>query len=193
MMALRSLVCLLCSGLMMLEAAAAPRKLVLTSVAGEGAFNNIKRRLGRDITIEVRDQDGNPVEGADVVFTPPGFGPSVTFLNNPGPFKTKSDAAGRASTMGLTPNAIEGRFNVRVSVAVGAVQETAVISQSNTMAGGIGAAKGGSGKKFVLLGLVGGGAAAGVFALKGRSGGGNGPTTPATTIAIGSISVGAPR
>lgn len=193
MMALRKVVCLLCSGLV-LQAAAAPRKLVLTSVAGEGAFNNIKRKLGRDITIEVRDQDGNPVEGADVVFTPPGFGPSVSFLNNSGPFKTKTDAAGRASTAGLTPNAIEGRFNVRIVASVGSIQESAVISQSNTLAGGIASAKtGGSSKKYLILGLVGGGAAAGAFAFKGRSSGSNGPSTPATTIAIGSISVGAPR
>lgn len=193
MMALRKLVCLLCSGLV-LAAAAPPRKLVLSSVAGEGAFNNIKRKLGRDITIEVRDQDGNPVEGADVVFAPPGFGPSVVFLNNPGPFKTKSDAAGRASTVGLTPNAIEGRFNIRVAVSAGPVTETAVVSQSNTLAGGIATpGGGGSSKKYLILGLVGGGAAAGAFALKGRSGGSSANTGPATTIAIGSISVGAPR
>jgi hypothetical protein len=176
--------------------AQAAERLQISVLEGEGAFNNIRRKLGRNLAVAVQTQDEQPVEGAQVTFTLPVDGPSGTFPGNQRVFETRTDARGKASTPVITPNDVEGRFNILVKVHTPAGDASRVIAQSNTAAGGLGEIKsGGGGKKFlVLLGLA-GGVAGGVLVAT-RRGGGSGssgaPPTP-TTLTIGVVSVGGPR
>lgn len=183
---------LLTAALFQAQPAALPSKLNVTVLEGEGAFNNIKQRLGRNIRIAVRDDAGQPVAGAKVTFTAPAVGPGVSFGKAGNKFETVTDERGNAATDGLVPNASEGSFGVRVVVASGAIQQTHLVRQSNTLAGGITPLKKGSGgKKALIIGILAGGAAAGLaFGLRG--GGGSAAPGPAS-ISIDNISVGGPR
>jgi hypothetical protein len=185
------------SALAQAQSAQVPAGLNISVVEGEGAFNNIKSRLGRNVRIAVKDQNGEPVSGAKVVFVAPAVGPGVTFAGGGNKYETVTDARGIASTEGLTPNVTEGSFGVRVSVTSGALSQTRLIRQSNTTAGGItDPHKSGRGKKGLLFGILAGGAAAGLaFGLRG-GGGGGGTGTPGsgpTSVSIGDINVGGPR
>lgn len=175
--------------------------LQVTVSEGDGAFNNIRKHLGRDVRVEVRDDAGQPVVGALVTFTAPAIGPSVSFGKSQNIFQTKTDAAGVAATTGLAPNASEGRFNIRVAAESQGRSGAATLAQTNTSAGGIGGTSGGGGgKKALIIALLGGAAAGGVvFATKGGggSGGSGGPGgTPVPVpiaISVGTITVGGPR
>jgi hypothetical protein len=169
------------------------RELKIAIVQGEGAFNNIERRLGRNIIVEVQDENGKPVAGADVTFVAPQMGASVTF-EGASTMTRKTNEEGRAATSGLVPNGVEGRFEIRVLASHNGVRQSAVIAQSNTAAGGV-VAPAGRKKKFVILGVVAGAAAGGlVFGLgRGGNGGSGGGGPGATSVSIGGISVGGPR
>ncbi len=182
------------------SASAQTGNLVVTVREGDGAFNNIRKRLGRDITVEVRDEAGQPVAGADVVFTAPEIGPSVSFGKS-ATYRTRTDASGAAATQGLIPNTTEGRFNIRISAESQGRTGVATLAQTNTTAGGVGEiSSGGSGKKKLLFALLGGAAAGGViFATKGSGGssGSPGPGGPPASvpisISVGTVTVGGPR
>jgi hypothetical protein len=182
---------LLTSALFQAQPAVVPSKLNVVVLEGEGAFNNIKQRLGRNVRIAVRDETGEPVPGAKVIFNAPAVGPGVTFGKFGNKFETVTDARGTASTVDLVPNVSEGSFGVRVTVTNGAVQQTHLVRQSNTLAGGISdPKKGGGGKKALIIGILAGGAAAGLaFGLRG---GGSAAAAPAS-VSIDNISVGGPR
>ncbi|MDZ4796638.1 MAG: hypothetical protein SGI92_00645 [Bryobacteraceae bacterium] len=181
------------------SAGAQTSTLQITVSEGDGAFNNLRKRLGRDIRVEVRDESGQPVSDADVTFTAPAIGPSVSFGKSQNLFRIKTDAQGIASTSGLAPNNAEGRFNIRVTAESRGRSGAATLAQTNTSAGGIGASSGGGSKKALLIALLGGAAAGGViFATKGGgSGSAGGPgATPAPVpiaISIGTVTVGGPR
>ena len=55
--------------------------LKLLILEGEGAVNNVKQRTAREVIVEVRDENDNPVGGAVVMFTLPDRGPSGLFAN----------------------------------------------------------------------------------------------------------------
>ena len=171
--------------------------LRVTVVGGSGAFNNMKAKLGRDIEIEVRDEAGKAIGGADVTFTPRPTGASVTFRGGTSVYTTRTDEMGRAQTIGLTPNDLEGRFPIEIRAVKNGVEGSATTYQSNTLAGGVKTATGkpaGGGKKVLLL-VVGAAAAGGVAAAvgRGKSSGSGATPVPATTASIGGVTVGAPR
>jgi hypothetical protein len=169
--------------------------LKISVVQGEGSLNNIKKKLAQAPIVEVKDEAGRPVEGAAVVFTLPFSGPSGKFTSGERTFETKTDAQGRATAAEFTPNDVEGRLNINVTASLGDKKATAVIPQSNTLAGGLGNEGGRSFPRWLLgLGITGGATTALILAR-----GGGGSSTPAaapvppTTITIGSVSVGGPR
>jgi hypothetical protein len=170
------------------------RALKIIALEGEGAFNDLKKGKGVDSTVEVRDQDDRPVKGAEVLFTLPFAGPGGTFGADGRTYKAVTDGTGRASTQGFRPNTEEGRFNIKVTATYQGATTSAVVSQSNTRAGGqlFERNGGGNGKLFAILGLVGGAAAGGIYAAT-RGGGGGGPAVPPTTLSIGTVTVGGPR
>jgi hypothetical protein len=185
---------LLTASLLAAQPAAIPSKLNVTVLEGEGAFNNIKLRLGRNLRIAVRDEAGEPVPGAKVVFSAPVVGPGVTFGKSGNKFETVTDERGQASTAELVPNASEGTFGVRVIVSAGELQHTHLVRQSNTLAGGIPDPKkksGGGGKKALIIALIAGGVATGLAI--GLLGGDDDTTINAPSISIDNINVGGPR
>ena len=186
---------LLAAALFPAQPAAIPAKLNVTVLEGEGAFNNIKLRLGKNLRIAVRDEAGEPVSGAKVTFTGPAVGPGITFGKNGNKFETVTDERGQAATVELAPNASEGTFGVRVTVSAGTLQQTHLVRQSNTLAGGIPDPKkksgGSGGKKALLIALIAGGVATGLAI--GFWAGDDDTNVNSATISIDNINVGGPR
>lgn len=168
--------------------------LKISILEGEGSFNNIKRRVGRDSVVDVRNERGQPVSGAKVTFTLPAEGPGGAFAAGEKSFMTMTDSSGHASTAGFKPNMVEGRFQIKVKAVYGSREGVALISQSNTAAGGVDSGAHHS-KKYLLLAIVGGGAAAGVVAA--TRGGHSSPAGPAppppTSVSVGAVAIGGPR
>lgn len=167
--------------------------LRIVVLRGEGAFNNIKSRQAEDLAISVRDNQDRPVAGAKVVFTLPFSGPGGAFGSNSRTFQAETDSEGRAATNGYRPNSLEGRFNIKVTVAYRGQDASAIIAQTNTRAGGQVTAKK-SHKSLVILALIGGGAAGGVLAARGRGGNSSAAAAAApTSLSLGTITVGGPK
>jgi hypothetical protein len=170
------------------DAPAAVPAISIQVVEGHGAINNVKRGTAFDPVIEVRDRHGKPISGASVLFTLPAVGPSGTFPDGSKTQMTRTDETGRATARGLRPNGVAGEFDIRVKASYEGESATATLTQTNaTPAGG----ERGSAKKWVvLLGIVGGAAAAGMVATRG---GASTPTTPtAADPTSGSVTPGAP-
>jgi len=169
--------------------------LKLTATEGEGAFNNIRQKEAHNPAIEIRDEQDRVVAGANVTFLLPYDGASGTFADGKREFTTTTDANGKAASAGLRPNHVEGRYNIKVSASFGGREGTLVISQSNTLAGGITPAQKSHAKTYVILGVI-GAAGAGIGLGLGHGGGKNSsappPPTP-TSVSVGSITVGGPQ
>jgi len=180
------------------QAGAAPQKLSIVIVEGEGAINNIKQRVAREPIVQVEDENRKPVAGASVVFLLPGNGASGSFVNGSRMLTVLTDQNGRAVMRGFTPNNVTGKFEVRVTASHRGQTATATISQAN-VAAAAGAAAAGSGKLIAIIAAVGGAAAAGIAVAATRGNNSpspTGPTTPVaspTVISPGSPSVGPPR
>lgn len=176
-------------------AAQAQGLLKITILQGEGALNNIQKKMAQSPAVEVKDEAGRAVEGATVVFALPFAGASGKFSSGERTFTTKTDAQGKAMAGPFTPNDTEGRLNINVTATAGERKASIVIPQSNTMAGGMGYTGGRSFPRWLIgLGATGGGIAALLIA---RGGGGSSSPAPSapvsTTITIGSVTVGGPR
>ena len=169
-----------------------PLKIVV--VQGEGALNNIRSRTATAPVVEVRDDHDKPVTGAEVVFQLPAAGPGGVFNGWMRTQTTRTDAQGRATATGLTPNDEEGRFNIKVTASEGKRTATAVIAQSNSRTGGSTTQKAGRSHKtlWIVLGVaVVGGIVAAIAATRGGSS--STPSTTPVTITPGPVSVGSPH
>ncbi|HWR53100.1 MAG TPA: hypothetical protein VN428_18460 [Bryobacteraceae bacterium] len=175
------------------SAAADPVPLRVVVVEGEGAINNIREKTAKAPVVRVEDDDARPVRGATVTFTVPEMGPGGFFATAGTTFITTTDEQGIAIARGLQPNNVAGRFQIRVSAALAGETASAVVNQINAAPA---EARGGLGKKLLIVGLVAGGAVGAAFAFKG--GGSNGsPAAPppggGTTLTPGSPVFGPPR
>jgi hypothetical protein len=101
---------------------------------GDGAFNDIKHKVGHPMSVEVLDENNQPLAGAEVTFTAPAFGASGTFSNGSRFMTVKTNMQGVAQSEPLIPNPTEGRFNIAVTAHQGNREGSAVISQSNSTA-----------------------------------------------------------
>ncbi len=173
-------------------------------VEGEGAINNVKERLNREVIVQVEDQNHKPVAGAAVSFFLPNDGPGGTFANGTNSLTTTTNAQGRAVARGIQFNGQAGAMQIRVAASYAGRTASIVVNQSNVLSGassGGGRASSGAGggmrlsTKLLIIGaIVGGGVAAGVL-LGNR--GGSSPTPAATpptiTITPGLVTVGGPQ
>ena len=169
------------------QTAAAPARLKITILEGEGALNNIKLRTAREPIVQVEDENHKPVSGAAVIFLLPDSGASGSFIDGTTMFSTTTDAEGRAVATGLKPNNVAGQYQIRVRVKHGDDAAEATISQTNILGGSpAGTAAGHAfSVKWIVIGIAAaGGVAVGVVAAKGNS--------PSTTITPGTPTVGAP-
>jgi hypothetical protein len=101
---------------------------------GDGAFNDIKHKTGHRISVEVLDENNQPLMGAEVTFTAPAFGASGTFSNGNRATTAITNMQGVAQGEPLLPNLTEGRFNIAVTARQGDREGSAVIVQSNSTA-----------------------------------------------------------
>lgn len=188
-------------------AAASAPTLNIVIVEGDGAVNNIRQRVAREPIVRVEDENHKPVAGATVVFMLPGDGAGGTFPGGQKMVTVQTNQNGEAVARGLRPNNITGDFGIRVTASYQGATASAVVSQTNALAGAAAAGAGGgaaaataagiSGKILAIIGIaaaaaVGGGVYA---ATRDNSGGGSGPGGPSrtpTAIVIGAPSVGAP-
>ena len=164
--------------------------LSIKILEGDGAFNDIKHRVGHPLGVEVRDQNNRVVSGAEVTFAAPTVGASGTFGNGKESITTVTDQDGIARSGSFVPNLMEGRFSVRITARHQDREGALLVSQSNTSAGVV---TGQSHKKiWVILALAAGGGVGAALAMKGSSS----PTSSApapTVLTGGGIVVGAPR
>lgn len=161
--------------------------LNITILEGEGAVNNIRQRTGRDIVIQVVDQNQRPAAGAAVVFTLPSQGASGSFLSGDKTLAVTADEQGKAVARGFRPNNAPGKFEIQVSATAQGQTARAVITEFNMDVRK--AAKGGNGKVVAIIAVLGaaaaGGAAVGLRGSKSSS-----PTTVSPpTVALVPISI----
>ena len=157
---------------------------------GQGAINNIPQRRAKEPVIQVQHEDGEPVVGATVTFLLPDSGPGGTFAVGARMLNIQTDAKGQAVGRGLKPNATAGRFLIRVNVSYHGETASTTIAQINAIPAG--ATKGGSGKKFLIIALIGGAAAGGLAAALGGKSGSSPVSTPVTNTPGTVLVPGAP-
>jgi len=171
--------------------------LKVVAVQGEGAINNIQARTATQPVVDVQDESGKPVAGAEVIFQMPAAGPGGVFNGWLRTQTVRSDAQGRAAATGMTPNDQEGRFNIKVTASLNSKSGSVVIGQSNTATGGPGVSKAKSKHRnlWITVAVLGGvaGVLTGVALTRDSSSPTVTTTTNPITITPGSISVGGPR
>ena len=101
---------------------------------GDGAFNDITRKTGHRMSVEVLDENNQPLMGAEVTFTAPAFGASGTFSNGKRVMTATTNMQGVAQVEPLIPNLTEGRFTIAVTARQGDREGSAVIVQANSTA-----------------------------------------------------------
>jgi len=157
---------------------------------GQGAINNIPQRRAKEPVVQVQHEDGEPVVGATVTFLLPDSGPGGTFADGARMLNIQTDAKGQAVGRGLKPNATAGRFLIRVNVSYHGQSASTTIAQINAIPAG--ATKSGSGKKFLIIALIGGAAAGGLAAALGGKGSSSPTSSPVTNPAGTVLVPGAP-
>jgi hypothetical protein len=175
---------------------AAPTKLKLVIIEGEGAINNVRERTAREPIVQVTDENDRPVAGATVFFMLPDSGPTAVFPDGTNSLRVLTDNQGRAIAKGLKASTESGKYQIRVEASYQNVTASTTINQANAVLS-VGAGGGGlSGKAIAIIVAVGAGAAAGiaVAATGGDSSPSPSPTpTPTPTrITPGTPAVGAP-
>jgi hypothetical protein len=142
--------------------AGAPKALFITILDGEDAVNSIRERTAREPIVQVEDENHKPVAGALVLFSvhggASGAGGSFNGLSS---LSVTTDSAGRATGHGLIPNSTKGKYTISVSVTVGAMVATAIITQKNATTAGNGSSSAKRISKFnvyrtpIIIGVVG--------------------------------------
>jgi len=169
----------------------AAESLKIYVLEGQGAVNSLPRRSATTPVVEVRDENEQPVAGAEVTFELPPAGPGGSF---PGPqqsLKVRTNTQGQAAAP-FTPNTEAGRFSIKITATMGNRSGRAVITQTNSLQADAQPVQAG-GRKFgwwkIAL-VAGAGAAAGGIVWATRDGVESSPTIILTP---GSPSFSGPR
>jgi len=180
----------------------APATIQIVIVEGEGAINNVRERVNREVIVQVEDQNHKPVAGAAVIFFLPNDGPGGTFANGSTSLTTTTNEQGRSVARGIQFNGLAGPMQMRVTASYAGRTASAVINQTNALTGastagsGIGGGVGGGMSrttKILIIGaIVGAGVAAGVV-VGNRGSSTSTPTIPTITITPGTPTVGGPQ
>jgi hypothetical protein len=173
--------------------AAADNALKVTVVEGEGARNSIRARSATPPVVEVHDERGEPVSGADVVFQLPAMGPGGAFYGWLRTNAGRTDARGRVAAGTITPNDEEGRFNIMVTAKSGTKMGTLVVHQINTRDGSEARAKSSHKTLWVVLAVAAAGAIGGGVAASRRGDSSTAVVPVPVTISPGVVTVGGPR
>jgi len=172
----------------------APTALNIVVVEGEGAVNNVRKRVAREPIVRVEDQNHRPLTGAAVTFVMPGNGAGGSFGNGASSLTVMTDAKGQAIAHGLRANSVVGKFQIHVTASAGKVSASLAIPQTNAIvaSAAVVAPVAVSGKLVAVLVAVGAAAASGaaVAVTRGKS---SPVVPPAPSISPGTGSVGAPH
>jgi len=176
----------------------APATIQIVIVEGEGAINNVRERVNREVIVQVEDQNHKPVAGAAVIFFLPNDGPGGTFANGSTSLTTTTNEQGRSVARGIQFNGLAGPMQMRVTASYAGRTASAVINQTNALTGastagsGIGGGVGGGMSrttKILIIGaIVGAGVAAGVV-VGNRGSSTSTPTIPTITITPGTPTI----
>jgi hypothetical protein len=82
----------------------------------------------------VLDLQGEPVTGAEVRFTAPTMGPTVTFFGAADAAAVVTDSEGRAQAPAMLPNTYTGEFAIEITANHEGRTATALIHQTNALA-----------------------------------------------------------
>ncbi len=175
--------------------------LTILPLAGNNEANDLQRKVMAPLVVNVLDQNGRPVDGADVVFRFPVLGPSATFPNQQSNGTFRTDADGQAAATGWMANGMVGSFRVQViATRANETGEASIVMTNVAKAEDVPAKSQKSwwSNKWVRVAVIAGAAAAvggTVWAMQGgngaTSGGSNG-----TTVVVGvpgSPTIGGPR
>src|SRR5262249_35756374 len=132
--------------------------------------------IAHDPIVEIRDDQGRPIEGAAVTFFLGSQGPGGTFANGANTQTVTTGRSGQATARGIHLNPQPGPFEIRVTASYQGQTVTEMIRQRNVAGISTSHATGLSGKAWLILGLAGAGIAGGVIAAK--HGGSSGPSGP---------------
>lgn len=202
---IKALKCLLACGLCIaLEAQTLPKEIAVIVVEGEGVVNRLKQRVAHDPVVRVEDDQHRPITGAAVVFTLPVSGATGEFVNGSKTLTVMTDKDGQAVAQGLKTNQVSGKLQIYVTASYRGLRARTLVNQFTMEPAGSAdtarARKGGSGKTWAILAVLGAAAAAGgavAATHKGSTPASSGtPTAPVPaviSISPGSGSVGAPR
>lgn len=163
-----------------------PDQLRIVILDGDNAINNVRLRTAREPIVQVEDEHHNRVPGAIVVFLLPDQGAGGTFLNGERSLTVSTDSQGQAVARGLRPNALSGKYEIRVNASYQGKTGHAVIHQENIAPP---AATHAYAKWVVIGAAVAGGLAGGLYAARGSSK----QTTQTVTLTPGTGTVGAPH
>jgi hypothetical protein len=167
---------------------AAPAKLFINIVEGEGALNNVKQRVNREPIVQVEDENHKPIAGAAVIFFLPTSGPSGTFANGSQTLTVTTDSLGRASATGIRPNHVVGKMQIRVTASANGQSASAIITQANIAGANVGGGLSTPMKVLIVTGAVVGVAAAVYFGVRSTTS----STASSVIITPGIPTVGAP-
>ena len=169
------------------EEPAAPNRIFIQIIDGEGALNDIRSRTAREPIVEVDDENHKPIAGALVLFSTPGSGPGAVFPSGLTSLKVTTGADGRAAATGLKPNNNSGAYQIQVSATFGTLSTVAVINQTNVGKSSSQQSHAAHALPVKVIALVAGAAGAGILTgillLRGQH---------ADTVTAGPPTVGAP-
>ncbi len=166
--------------------------LKLTAVDGDGAFNDIRKRLTHPPVVRVLDESNNLMRAVEVTFTLPTVGPGGSFGPGRSTASATTDENGVVTCPSYKPNTEEGRFNIKVTATYQGKVGSMIISQSNTLAGGTSVGHEKKSKAVWIVAAIAGGAAVGIVAATHHGGAAAAPPTP-TTLSAPGITIGGPQ
>lgn len=161
---------------------------------GQEALNSIQNRLATTPVVEVRDENDQPIEGAEVTFRLPAVGPGGFFPDQQLVKKVTTNAQGQAGAP-FTPNLEPGRFNIVVTTTMGTRSGRATITQQNLLTvpeeSKVSIRKGRWYTSWKFLAIAGAAAAGTTVALTRRDNAGPGTSSlPLITLTPGTPTVG---
>lgn len=180
------LVCLLFTNLLRGQEPA----LRIAVIAGQGAREIINQKASVEPAVQVQDQNGKAIEGAQVVFSLPNRGPGGVFGNGSKSISATTDAQGRASATGLVLNRLKGDFDIQVAASFQSRTANATITERGVARVHSAGAFGVTTKTWVILGLCLLAIAGGIVAAKQLRSGANPNVLTATP---GTPTVGGPK
>jgi hypothetical protein len=167
--------------------------LEIRVLEGDGAVRPPGARTA-GFTVRVTDELGRPVEGAIVSFRLPDDGPGGAFASGLASDIVTTGSNGEATTSPVRWSRAGGSFQVRVTAVKGPARAGTIITQQISEEAAAAAPSTGrrSVKKWVVIGILAGAAAAGYAA--GKAGGADSPAQAASAVEIGApaITIGKP-